>query len=103
MVERARRRLHNLTSKDLEEIAIAVGRTREPGGKHIHWVRDGSPYSVTIPAHGAKALKTKTSKCILDALEVDLEELEELDRVAAGDEDEEDEAALDGGAPERKD
>jgi hypothetical protein len=73
-----RRRVNNLRHKDLESIALALGRIRFPRGKEPTYITDvfNAP-PISIPDHPGN-IKRGTATNILDALEMDIYRYEQL-------------------------
>lgn len=66
-------------ARDLVSIALRVGRVRDNRGKEPTYVREVDPSlspPLSIPDHGARDLKTGTTRNIIDALLDDVSEWE---------------------------
>ena len=74
-----RRRLGAIKTRELEELAKALGRKLDTQrGKEPTWVSElPGRNAVSIPRHGGGDLKRGTAGNILYQLELDLDELEE--------------------------
>lgn len=78
-IERLRRK-GGVKGRELEAIAKALGKERDPRGKEPTWVNKewSEQRPLSIPSH-PRDLNKYTAKAILDRLEQDLDEMEIAD------------------------
>jgi hypothetical protein len=74
-IDKLRPQAAGVRPRQLNTLAISVGRHQRKGGKHPTFVKDGRP-PLTIPAH--REMKEGTVNNILDMLEEDLQYEEEV-------------------------